>query len=144
MDPAGLDAIFVHYLGYSVGLPGGMSAPIGHSGTIAFDPQNGETRYYEFGRYGGTCGNVRGPFNVGKIVFDKDGNATPESIDAALKAASEAFGKNKPTYSEYSKKSFTEVVDYAERRKREAATCERPYNFLFDNCNTFGREAAGR
>jgi RHS repeat-associated protein len=144
VDPMGLDAIFVHYMGYSVGLPGGVSAPIGHSGAIAVDPMTGETRYYEFGRYGGKCGNVRGPFNVGKIDFDKNGNPTRASIEAALRAASKAFGKNSPTHHEYSRRSFSDVVAYAERRKREAETCERPYNFVFDNCNNFGREAAGR
>jgi RHS repeat-associated protein len=144
VDPLGLDAIFVHYIGYSVGLPGGVSAPIGHSGAIAVDRNTGETRYYDFGRYGGKCGDVRGPFNVGKVEFDKTGKPTRASIEAALRTASKAFGKDSPTYYEYSRKSFSEVVAYAERRKREAATCERPYNFLVDNCNNFGREATGR
>ncbi|MGH8831171.1 MAG: hypothetical protein ACREXV_08760 [Polaromonas sp.] len=81
---------------------------------------------------------------MGKIDFDQNGNPTLASIEAALGAASKAFGKDSPTYYEYSKKSFADVVDYAERRKREAASCERPYNFLFDYCNNFGREAAGK
>jgi len=143
-DLLGLDAIFVHYVGYPVEVPGGLSVPLGHSGAIAVDPQSGETRYYEFGRYGGKCGNVRGPFNVGKIDFDQNGNPTRDSIKAALDKASRAYGKDSPTYHEYSRKSFDDVIEYAERRKHEAESCERPYNFVFDNCNNFGREATGR
>nr|ART38311.1 G285 [uncultured bacterium] len=143
-DPLGLDAIFVHYVGYPVAVPGNMSVPAGHSGVIAVDPPTGKTQYYEFGRYGGKCGNVRGPFDVGKISFDEKGNPTSASIEEVLTNASTAYGKNSPTYSEYSKKAYQDVIDYAERRRREADSCERPYNFIFDNCNNFGREAAGR
>jgi len=100
LDPSGLDAIFVHYVGYSVAITNDMSAPLGHAGAIAVDPKTGKTQYYEFGRYGGKCGNVRGPFDVGKIAFDKDGNPTKESIEAVLKTASDADGKHSPTYSD--------------------------------------------
>jgi RHS repeat-associated protein len=143
-DPEGLDAIFVHYIGYSVAITNDISAPLGHAGAVAVDPVTGKTQYYEFGRYGGKCGNVRGPFDVGRVVFDKDGNPTRDSIEAVLKTASSAYGKNSPTYHEYSKKPYQNVIDYAERRKREADTCERPYRVLTDNCKNFGREAAGR
>jgi RHS repeat-associated protein len=143
-DPSGLDAIFVHFIGYDVGLPGNISVPFGHSGAIAVDPLTGKTRYYDFGRYGGKCGNVRGPFDVGKISFDRNGNPTKASIEAVLGTASAAYGKSSPTYYEYSKKPYQDVIDYAERRRREADSCQHKYNFFFDNCNNFGREAAGR
>ncbi|MFT3664269.1 RHS repeat-associated core domain-containing protein [Piscinibacter sp.] len=144
VDPPGLDAIFVHYIGYSVAITNDISAPLGHAGAVAVDPVTGKTQYYDFGRYGGKCGDVRGPFDVGRVVFDKDGNPTRASIEAVLKTASSAYGKNSPTYYEYSKKPYQDVIDYAERRKREADTCERPYKVITDNCKNFGREAAGR
>jgi RHS repeat-associated protein len=144
VDPDGLDAIFVHYVGYSVAITNNISAPLGHAGAVAVDPVTGKTQYYEFGRYGGECGNVRGPFDVGRVLFDKDGNPTRDSIEAVLKTASSSYGKNSPTYYEYSRKPYQDVIDYAERRKRQADTCERPYRAITDNCKKFGREAAGR
>ena len=142
-DRYGLDAIFVHFIGYGVGWHG-ISVPIGHSGVIAVDPDTGRTQYYEFGLYGGKCGNVEDPLDVGKINFDEKGNPTPDSIELALHAASHARGKDSPTYAEYSKKPYQDVIDYAERRKRQANSCERPYKIITDNCNNFAREAAGR
>ncbi|MFE8647300.1 RHS repeat-associated core domain-containing protein, partial [Sphingomonas sp. NCPPB 2930] len=143
-DPLGLDAIFVHYVGYSVALTKNISVPLGHAGAIAIDPKNGETKYYEFGRYGGKCGNVRGPFDLGKVEFEDNGLPSQASINGVLKKASDSYGKHSPTYMEYSKKSYQEVIAYSEKRKAEADNCERPYNVLFDNCKNFGREASGR
>lgn len=144
IDRLGLDAVFVHYVGYGVGLGRGVSLPLGHAGVIAIDPQTGATQYYDFGRFGGACGDVRGPYDLGTITFDEKGNPTRVSVEAALEIASRAFGKGSPTYSEYSRKDFQGVIDYVERRRRQANTCGRPYNFLFDNCKNFAREAAGR
>jgi RHS repeat-associated protein len=142
-DPLGTDALFLHYVGYPVTVRG-MSLPIGHSGVVAIDPATGKALYYEFGLYGGKCGNVRGPYDVGTIGFDAKGVATKASIDAVLQRASDAYGKGSPIYYEYSKKPYEEVLQYAERRKAEADSCKRPYRFPFDTCNDFAREAAGR
>jgi uncharacterized protein RhaS with RHS repeats len=143
-DSLGLDAIFVHFVGYSVGSPGGLSVPLGHSGVIAVDPPTGRTQYYEFGRYGGKCGNVEGPFDFGRITFDGKGNPTRDSLELVLLNASRARGKDSSAYTEYSKKPFKDVVEYAERRKQQASSCERPYRIVTDNCNNFAREGAGR
>jgi hypothetical protein len=143
IDPLGLDAIFVHYIGYTV-QSGKIAMPTGHSGVIAVDPSTGQTQYFEFGLYGGKCGNVRGPFDVGKITFDANGNPTTNSVEAVLQTASTAYGKNNPTYYEYSTKPYKDVIDYANRRKKEADSCERRYKVLSDKCNDFAREASGR
>lgn len=143
VDPNGLDAIFVNYVGYQVAVTNNISIPAGHAGVIAVDPANGSTAYYDFGRYGGQYGDVRGPYDVGRVIFDKDGNPTRESINKVTRNASNAFGKGNWPYSEYTKKPYKDVVDYANMRREQAKGGTRPYNFLVDNCKNFGREAAG-
>lgn len=141
-DPTGLDAIFVNYVGYQVAITNNISIPAGHAGVIAVNPSDGSTAYYDFGRYGGKYGDIRGPFDVGKIIFDKAGNPTPESIEQVARNASNAFGKGNWPYYEYTRKPYKDVVDYANKRRQQAQDGSRPYNFIFDNCKNFGREAA--
>jgi hypothetical protein len=83
------------------------------------------------------------PYDVGTVNFDKDGNATRESIDRVARNAAKAYGKGSRPYTEYTKKPYRDVVDYANKRRKEAMDGTRPYNFVFDNCKNFGREAAG-
>jgi hypothetical protein len=142
VDPNGLDGIFVNYMGYQAAITSNVSLPVGHAGVIAIDPSNGETSYYDFGRYGGKYGDIRDPYDVGAVIFDKNGNPTPESIEEVVTNASNSYGKGYPPYYEYSRKPYKDIVDYANNRREQARNGTRPYNFVFDNCKNFGREAA--
>src|SRR5262249_9533390 len=59
-DPAGLAAIYVRYNFYPIDV-GGFHVPLLHSAVITVG-QTGQTRYYEYGRYGGSFGRVRRRF----------------------------------------------------------------------------------
>ena len=61
VDPLGLAGMVVYFNGYSVETGMGFSLPLGHAGVVAIDDQTGRGQYFDFGRYGGEYGNVRGP-----------------------------------------------------------------------------------
>jgi RHS repeat-associated protein len=144
-DPSGLDGIFVSFVGYSVdtgarSFGGGISLPLGHAGVIAVDPQTGDTMYFDFGLYGGEYGDVRGPFNVGDIIFDDQGIPTRASVDSVLDKVSNTYGKGYPVYSEYYKNADAgKISDYAKDLQQN--TQNHPYHALSHNCKNFARDA---
>ena len=141
-DPKGLDAILFEYQGYEVEYHN-MSLPLGHAGVAAVDP-TGAAFYYEFGLYDGhRCGEVRGPFYIGQLVYGKDGKPTTASLKRLAKVASVNYGKGSPTTAFFNRKSSDEVFAYAEWRKMHADDCTRPYKVFWDNCMTFARDAFG-
>jgi hypothetical protein len=86
IDSLGLAGMFVYYSDYQVDTGMGFSLPLGHAGVVAIDSNTGgATQYFEFGRYEGKYGDVRGSFDVGKIVFDEKGFLTKESLDSLSK-----------------------------------------------------------
>jgi RHS repeat-associated protein len=94
-DLLGLDGVYVQFDGYQVDTGLGFSLPFGHAGVIAIDETTGQGSYFDFGRYGGEFGNVRGPFSIGSIERDSEGRATPESVHAMIQRAAEQFGKKR-------------------------------------------------
>ena len=142
VDPFGLYAVFIHFQFFPIHLPHDITLPLGHSGVLTIDPDTGIPHYYEFGRYGGKCGNVRGPFELRKLSL-VNGKPSQADLDSLLKDVSILYGRDSSIYSEETDKPFKDVVAYAELRKRQAETCERPYRVLTDNCNVFAEEAAG-
>ncbi|MEW6110401.1 MAG: RHS repeat-associated core domain-containing protein [Nitrospirota bacterium] len=148
MDPDGRDAIRVQYIGYMVdtgvkfrGKP--IKLPLGHAAVIAVDPTSGETKYYEYGRYGSDFGRARNK-PVPNLVM-KDGEPTEKSLQNLYKFISKHYGQGKPvdaTY--YDDADFNKVVDFATDRMNDKNRA--PYDKWSNNCKTFSKEAieAGR
>lgn len=140
VDPLGLDAIYINYDYYPVSTPIGR-LPLGHGAVVAIEPTTGNTRYYEFGRYGDASGIVRGSpdLKVPNVAMGKDGLPTPDSLNKLYDFLSHNFGHGvnvSATY--YPDSDYQGTIKFAERFKRSHPD----YNLVDNNCKTFGRAAA--
>ena len=136
-DTYGLDAIYINYDYYPVSTPVGK-LPLGHGAIVAVDLGTGNTRYYEFGRYGEPQGVVRGfpDIKIPNVVMGKGGLSTPESLKDFL---SRNFGYDvNITAKYYHNSDYKGTIDFSEKFKRKHLD----YNLLNNNCKTFGRAAA--
>ena len=80
IDPLGLDAIRIIYVGYPVDTGyRDIHLPLGHAAVITVDPCTGRTRYYEYGRYGGSYGRVMRR-SVPDVEIGSDGKPTDASL----------------------------------------------------------------
>lgn len=108
MDPDGLGACTVNVPNYPIEYsPGKTSTWLGgHSGVLGYDSE-GNTQYYEYGRYPPSGpgiigerlptddGNVR-KMTIPDLAIGPDGKPTPESLNALLKTLSRKSGKGTP------------------------------------------------
>lgn len=145
-DPLGLAGMAVYFNGYSVDTGMGFSLPLGHAGVIAIDNDTGATEYFDFGRYGGEYGDVRGPFDVGTVQFDDDGNPTVASLQAINGTISKEFGKGNTVSSIYSKDAdASKIIAFALDRQKNVS--KYPYSInpfgkhKFNVCDTFAHDA---
>ena len=126
VDPLGLDGMVVNFPNYMVDTGMGFKVPLGHSGVVAIDPKTGQTQYFDLGRYGGEYGDVRGPFDVGHIEFDSDGNPTTASLVAVLLETSDKFGHGYTPMITYSKDAdASKMVAFA--LDRQSHMSDHPY-----------------
>jgi RHS repeat-associated protein len=146
VDPTGLAGMVVYFNGYSVDTGMGFSLPLGHAGVVAIDNKTGATEYFDFGRYGGEYGDVRGPFDVGTVAFDKDGNPTEASLDAIEATMSREFGKGNTVTSIYNNNAdASKIIAFALDRQKNIA--KYPYSLnpfgkhKFNVCDTFAKDA---
>ena len=114
---------------------------IGHAGVTIIDGKSGETRYYEFGRYGGLSGAVR-EVAVPDVTIGGDKNPTKASFDALLKAMTET-NRGGPyafegVYIKYPVGRFAVMKAYAEQRTKDQASGAAPaYDPAKNHCFTF-------
>ena len=148
IDSLGLAGMAVYFSGYQVDTGMGFSAPLGHAGVIAINNNTGATQYFDFGRFGGKYGDVRGPFDVGTMAFGKDGMPTDASMAAILKTVSEQYGKGAAPNSVYdSTAEASKIIDFA--KYRQTHTAEYPYTLnpfsknKMNFCDTFAKDALG-
>ncbi|MER9934337.1 RHS repeat-associated core domain-containing protein [Mesorhizobium sp. M0088] len=146
IDPLGLAGMAVYYSGYSVDTGEGFSLPLGHAGVVAIDNLTGDAQYFDFGRYGGKYGDVRGPIRVGTMSFDKDGFLTQESSDAIRQTLSQQFGKGNSVNSIYNRDADAgKIIDFALDRQRNLDKYPYSINPFGKNklnfCDTFAWEA---
>jgi RHS repeat-associated protein len=133
VDPLGLDGMIVNFPNYMVDTGMGFKLPLGHSGVVAIDPKTGQTQYFDLGRYGGQYGDVRGPFDVGRIEFDSNGNPTPASLAAVMLEASDKFGHGYTPMITYSKDAdASKMIAFA--LNRQSHMSDHPYAI-----NPFGK-----
>lgn len=141
IDPSGLDGMYITFPDYMVNLGHGVEMSLGHAGVVAIDDSTGSAYYFDFGRYGGEYGDVRGPIYVGKVQFVGDGVATRESLDAVAKRAAEFGGKGGAyRYTYGAEHSAKKIMAFALNRQKNVANF--PYSFKKPNvCYTFAMDA---
>jgi len=138
IDPLGLDPIYINYDYYPVTTPIGK-LPLGHGAVVSVDPNSGDTKYYEFGRYGDDNGVVRGG-KIPNISFGEDGGApTEDSLNRLYDFLSHNFGHDvHVTGTYYPNSDYKGTINFAEQFKRQHPK----YDLLNNNCKTFGKAAA--
>jgi len=145
-DPDGRAAMAVYFQGYQVDTGKGFSLPLGHAGVVAIDNKSGATQYFEFGRYGGKYGDVRGPFDVGTVTFGKDGMPTEKSMDAIKATLSKSFGKDNIPNTIYNADADAgKVIEFALDRQKNVKDHPYTLNPFSENklnfCDTFAKDA---
>ena len=136
VDPDGGDAIYIAFPQYKAnGYP-----LTGHAGVLLIDNKTGSTKYYEYGRYGGSLGKTRN-IKVPDVMISK-GKPTLESLSKVLKVISIKAGHGGDIKGAYViSDKFNEMNKYATDRIAENNDPNRtPYNFLYNNCATFAEE----
>ena len=150
VDPSGEDAIYIQYRNYMVDTGFGFDMPFGHAAVIAVDPKTGETKYFEYGRYGGDYGVVKGPKDrpIPNVVIGKDGKPTEASLKNLYQYVSKKWGKNSFVDDQYyADADYKKVVDFAYDRMNDKNRPPYSWNPLNRNhCFSFAHEAiaAGR
>jgi RHS repeat-associated protein len=146
IDSLGLAGMFVYFSDYQVDTGMGFSLPLGHAGVVAIDNNTGATQYFDFGRYGGKYGDVRGPFDVGKITFDERGFPTKDSLDIVQENMSQEYGKDNFANVLYNKDADVQkIIDFALDRQRNVDKYPYTLNPFSKNklnfCDTFAWDA---
>lgn len=147
VDPLGLAGCFVNFSDYPITIPGTSTTTTltsGHAGALGYDNATGTTRYYEYGRYDSDYGNVRRQ-SVPDLTIDKNGNPTPESLNALQEALSRTAGHGTKTELTCEKNiDEKKVYDYAEKLKKDQN--RPPYSWkpwASNTCRDFARRALG-
>ena len=141
VDPLGLAGCIVGWYGYPISIPGIKEpVPLVHAGVLSYN-DTGQTRYYEYGRYGDNFGAVRRQ-PVPDISLDKNGDPTAESWDRLLERLDD-FGKGRnTTVNCYKSSDADKINNFAESRMNNPN--RRPYSLnpiLPNTCTTFAKEA---
>ncbi|MCK6612179.1 MAG: RHS repeat-associated core domain-containing protein, partial [Bacteroidia bacterium] len=157
VDKDGRDAILIVFPDYKIDPEikvGKWKAPkiggLGHAGVLIINNKTGAATYYEYGRYptkDGTKGRVR-KYDVGKITFDKDGNATEESVNKAMGIISQKSGQGGNIEGAYIKSDkYKEMKAYADGKYNESNPGNKdydkdrePYTLTENNCGTFAAD----
>jgi len=144
IDPKGLDAIPIVFPDYRISTPLGRIEGLGHAGIMLINPNNGLTRYYEYGRYNQSsedtcgCGAVR-QRRIPNVVMGANGRPTPRSLNNALRAISRRAGHSGRISGAYvTNPNFNVMEQYARNRMAQNFNPNRePYDITGNNCGTF-------
>lgn len=120
---------------------------LGHAGVLFVNGANGTTKYYEYGRYGGSLGEVR----KRKIrdVSIQGGHPTKATLSYTLSQISIKSGQSGRILGAYIEVpgKYTAMLSYASKRNRDNSNPGRkPYDLFSNSCNHFMKgvlEAAG-
>ncbi len=120
---------------------------LGHAGVLFINGSIGTTKYYEYGRYGGSLGAVRK--RTIRNVSISNGHPTKASLSYTLSQISAKSGQNGKIMGAYIEvpNQYQAMLNYASKRYGENRNPNRrPYDLLKNNCNHFMQgvlEAAG-
>ncbi len=144
VDKDGRDAILILFPDYKIATPIGRIGGLGHAGVLLINNKTGVTKYYEYGRYktyDGVAGKVQ-TLKTSKVVLDKDGKPTIESLNNVLGEISKGAGKGGRILGAYIKSDqFDAMNNYANEKLKENKDPKRdPYSLNSNNCGTFGAD----
>ncbi|MEM7479682.1 MAG: hypothetical protein AAF481_00790 [Acidobacteriota bacterium] len=131
IDPSGRGGCTVDFLGYKVPVPNSArKKPLNHAGVLTYDEQ-GNTRYYDYGRYGpDDSGEVR-RFRVSDLEPGDDGK------DSLRRGPGKGY---KPYLLCLGWADEEKIIDFAERKRKKPD----PYSwnpFSLNTCVTFAQDA---
>ena len=114
---------------------------LGHAGILFIRGKDGLTKYYEYGRYGGTLGATRK--RSIRNVSVKKGHATKDTLGYTLGQISKQSGQGGRIQGAYieAPKGFSAMFNYAKKRMQQNSNPKRkPYDLLSNSCNHFMKE----
>jgi len=120
---------------------------LGHAGILFISGATGTTKYYEYGRYGGSIGAVR-KLSIRDVKMQKKHptKATLSYTLSQISAKSGQGGRISGAYIEVTNQ-YASMLAYAKRRELDNKNLKRkPYDLFSNSCNHFMKgvlEAAG-
>jgi hypothetical protein len=94
VDPDGTDAVAITYIDYKIGVGNRRIPYLGHAGILLIDNKTGNTKYFEYGRYDSSFGQVK-QRGVPNVKIDKEtGLPTKESLMQVFKVLSKSWGQD--------------------------------------------------
>jgi len=120
---------------------------LGHAGILFINGSSGTTKYYEYGRYGGSIGAVR-KLTIRDVAMQK-GHPTKVSLSYTLSQISVKSGQGGRISGAYIEmhNQYKSMLAYAKKREIENKNIKRkPYDLFNNSCNHFMKgvlEAAG-
>lgn len=120
---------------------------LGHAGILFINGSSGTTKYYEYGRYGGSLGAVR-KLSIRDVIMQKD-HPTKASLSYTLSQISIKSGQGGRISGAYIEvpNQYKSMLNYAQKRHLDNKNPKRKAYDLFSNsCNHFMKgvlEAAG-
>jgi len=111
---------------------------LGHAGILFINGKSGTTKYYEYGRYGGSLGSVR-KLRIRDVKIQQ-GHPTKPTLTYTLSQISVKSGQSgriSGAYIEVPNK-YKAMLEYARKRHLENRNKNRkPYDLLSNSCNHF-------
>src|SRR6056297_134912 len=118
---------------------------IGHAGVVIINGETGQTRYYEYGRYGGPFGQVR-EATVADVSLEDYCNPSSVSLHTLSRELTRTNGgpyAYEAAYIKLPDGAYEQMEAFAEGRKAAvAARTAAAYNINDNHCFTFALEVA--
>jgi len=120
---------------------------LGHAGILFINEASGTTKYYEYGRYGGSLGAIR-KLSIRDVKMQKN-HPTKASLSYTLSQISAKSGQNTRISGAYIEvpNQYKSMLAYAQKRHLDNKNLKRkPYDLFSNSCNHFMKgvlEAAG-
>jgi len=123
-----------------VEVPGTQSKfpELGHAGILFINGANGITKYYEYGRYGGSLGAVR-KLSIRDVIMQSN-HPTKASLSYTLSQISAKSGQNGRISGAYIvvPNQYKAMIAYAKKRQMDNKNLKRkPYDLFSNSCNHF-------
>lgn len=121
---------------------------LGHAGILFINGASGTTKYYEYGRYATSDGNVR-KLPIRDVTMAPDGHPSKASLLYTLSQISAGSGQNGRILGAYIQVpgKYKAMLDYAQKRMSENSNPNRKkYELMSNSCNHFMKgvlDAAG-
>lgn len=112
---------------------------LGHAGILFINGRNGTTKYYEYGRYASSLGNVR-KLTIRNVRIAAGGHSTKSSLTYVLSQISASSGQNGRISGAYIPVpgKYQAMLDYAQKRMLENRNPQRrSYDLTSNSCIHF-------